>query len=139
MSDSCSLQFLNEVNLTYQRLTGFVASFYFIPIVLVPWGRFPLCHTPIRSFFDFLGSDLNLDCGLHDHVITRFVLVGIRVRLRNKVISLCDFCFLCLCHLSKKKVIFHLGTVSNHISSIYIKLERERERERERGREGGRD
>jgi len=35
----------------------------------------------------------------------------------------------------QKKVIFHLGTVSNHISSIYIKLERERER----GREGGRD
>jgi len=34
------------------------------PIVLVSWGRFPLCHT--------LLSDLNLDCGLRDHVITRF-------------------------------------------------------------------
>jgi len=29
-SDSCILQFLNELNLTYQRLTGFVASFYSI-------------------------------------------------------------------------------------------------------------
>jgi len=27
-SDSCILQFLNELNLTYRRLTGFVASFY---------------------------------------------------------------------------------------------------------------
>ena len=27
-SDSCILQFLNELNLTYQRLTSFVASFY---------------------------------------------------------------------------------------------------------------
>ena len=29
-SDSCILQFLNELNLTYRRLTGFVASFYSI-------------------------------------------------------------------------------------------------------------
>ena len=28
--------------------------------MLVPWGRFLLCHSP--------GSDLNLDCGLRDHV-----------------------------------------------------------------------
>jgi hypothetical protein len=27
-SDSCILQFLNKLNLTYQRLIGFVASFY---------------------------------------------------------------------------------------------------------------
>jgi hypothetical protein len=47
-SDSCILQFLNELNLTYRRLTGFMTSFYFIPIVLVPWGKFSLCHTPIR-------------------------------------------------------------------------------------------
>jgi hypothetical protein len=30
---------------------------------------------------------------LHDHVIMRFVSVGIRARLRNKVISFCYFCF----------------------------------------------
>jgi len=52
-SDSCIPQFLNEINLTYRRLTGFVASFYFIPIVLVPWGRFSLCHTPIKQISTF--------------------------------------------------------------------------------------
>jgi hypothetical protein len=45
--------FLNELNLIYQRLTGFVASFDFIPIVLVPWDRFLLCFTPIISFLAF--------------------------------------------------------------------------------------
>jgi hypothetical protein len=25
-----------------------------------------------QTYFGFSGSDLNLDCGLHDHVITRF-------------------------------------------------------------------
>jgi hypothetical protein len=29
-------QFLKELNLTYQKLTGFVILLYFIPIVLVP-------------------------------------------------------------------------------------------------------
>ena len=47
-SDSFILQFLNELNLIYRRLSDFVVSFYFIPVVLVPWGWFPLCHTPIR-------------------------------------------------------------------------------------------
>ena len=42
------------------------------PIVLVPWGRFPLCYTPYQTYFGFPGSNLNLDCGLRDHVITRF-------------------------------------------------------------------
>jgi hypothetical protein len=51
--DSCIIQFLNKLNLTYRRLTGFVASFYFIPIVLVPWDKFPLCHTPIRFILAF--------------------------------------------------------------------------------------
>jgi len=63
------------------------------PVVLVPWGRFPLCHTPIRPISAFPGSDLNLDCGLRDHVITRFASVGIRARLWNKIISFCYFCF----------------------------------------------
>ena len=34
--DSCIILFLNEMNLTYQRLIGIVVSFNFIPIVLVP-------------------------------------------------------------------------------------------------------
>ena len=41
----------------------------FLPIVLVPWGRFPLCHTPIRpisAFWDQI-SLLVMGC-----VITRF-------------------------------------------------------------------
>jgi hypothetical protein len=46
---STSLKFLNKLNLTYRRLTGFVASFYFILIVLVSWGKFLLSHTLIRS------------------------------------------------------------------------------------------
>ena len=42
------LNFLNELNLIYQRLTGFVASFDFIPIVLLSWNRFSLYHISIR-------------------------------------------------------------------------------------------
>jgi hypothetical protein len=34
--------------MTYQKLTGFMVSFYFILILLVSWDRFLLCHTPIR-------------------------------------------------------------------------------------------
>jgi hypothetical protein len=34
--DSYIIWFLNELNLTFQRLIVFVASFDFIPIVLVP-------------------------------------------------------------------------------------------------------
>jgi hypothetical protein len=45
--DSYIIWFLNEMNLTYQRLTGFMVSFDFIPIVLVPWDKFSLCHIPI--------------------------------------------------------------------------------------------
>jgi len=45
--------FLNELNLSYQRLTSFVASFDFILIVLVHWDMFLLCHTPIRPHSAF--------------------------------------------------------------------------------------
>jgi hypothetical protein len=118
------------------------------PIVLVPCGRFPLCHTPIRLIFGFPGSDLNLDCELCDHVITRFASIGIRARLQNKVISFCYFCFfsvplsfsvfasIFLFFMSasskqkKKKVIFHLVTVSNHIS-ILKRRKKKKERERD--------
>jgi hypothetical protein len=52
--------------------------------VLVPWGRFSLCHTPIRSFLAFQDQISILIVGC---VTTRFTLVGIRAGLRNKVIS----------------------------------------------------
>ena len=68
-SDSCILQSLNELNLTYQILTGFMMLFHFILIVLVPWGKFSLCHTSIIPILAF------------------------KARLRNKVISFCYFCF----------------------------------------------
>jgi hypothetical protein len=49
-SDSCILQFMKELNLTYRRLTSFVVSFDFIPIVLVSWGNqksnLPFSPTP---------------------------------------------------------------------------------------------
>jgi hypothetical protein len=85
---------MNELNLTYRRLNSFVVSFDFIPIMVVPWGEFSLCHTPIRPISILQESDLNRDCELCDHVIMRFTLVGIRARLRNKVISFCYFYFL---------------------------------------------
>ena len=51
--DSTILWFLNELNLTYQRLNSFVASFDFIPIMLMHWGRFSLCHTHIKPLSAF--------------------------------------------------------------------------------------
>jgi hypothetical protein len=51
--DSCILCFLNELNLTYQRLTGYITSFDFIPIVLVPWDKFSLCCTSITPILAF--------------------------------------------------------------------------------------
>jgi len=97
-----------------------------------------------QTYFGFPGSDLNLDCGFCDHVITRFASVGIRARIRNKVISLCYFRFFFSVPLGfsvfvsiflffvsasskqKKSVIFYLVTVSNHISILKKKRERER-------------
>ena len=40
-----------------------------LPIVLVPWGRFPLCHTPVRSISVFWDQISFLIVGC---VITRF-------------------------------------------------------------------
>ena len=44
------LHFLNELNWTYRRLTGLVASFFFIPIVLVFWVGFH-CITLLSDLF----------------------------------------------------------------------------------------
>ena len=51
--DSCILWFLNELKLTYQKLTDFMALFDFISIVLVSWNRFLMCHTPIKPLLAF--------------------------------------------------------------------------------------
>jgi len=105
-------------------------------------GQVCIVSHSYQTYFGFPGSDLNLDCGLRDHVITRFASVGIRARLQNKVISFCYFWFfsgplsfsvfasIFLFFVSasskqKKRVIFHLVTVSNHIS--ILKKNRERE------------
>jgi uncharacterized membrane protein len=85
-SDSCILQFLNKLNLTYKKWTSFVASIYFIPIVLVLWGRFPLCHTPIRPISAF-----------HDHIsILIMGCITTWSRGSHQLVSrgfLCYFCF----------------------------------------------
>jgi hypothetical protein len=46
-----------------------MASFYFIPIVLVPWGRFSLYNTPVRPFLAFRDQISILIVGC---VITKF-------------------------------------------------------------------
>jgi hypothetical protein len=123
-SDSCILQFLNELNLTYQRLTSFEASFYFIPIVLVPWGRFPLCHTPIRPISAFRDqiSILIVGCvttwsrGLHQLVSE---LGSETMSLSFSVFA--SFIFLFSVSVSsKKKKKLYLILLLSHISSIYI-------------------
>jgi hypothetical protein len=51
------------------------------PIVLVPRYKLSLCHTPIKpDLLDFSGIDV-FECGLRDHVITRFTSFGIRAWL----------------------------------------------------------
>jgi len=50
-SDSCIIQFLNELNLS--KINWLRGVILLIPIVLVPWGTFPLCHTPIRPILAF--------------------------------------------------------------------------------------
>jgi hypothetical protein len=67
-SDSCILQFLNKLNLTYQRLTSFVASFYSINSVGALGQVSIVSHSyqTISAFRDQI-SILIMGC-----VITRF-------------------------------------------------------------------
>ena len=51
--DSYIIWFLNELNLTYKKLSDFVMLFDFIPVVLIPWDMFSLCHTPSRPLSSF--------------------------------------------------------------------------------------
>jgi len=88
--------FSKELKTTYRIITGFVeSSLYFsfvnqyslgegfsFLIVLVPKYKLYLCHTPIKpDLLGFSGIDVFV-CGLHEHVITRFVSFGIRAWLR---------------------------------------------------------
>ena len=134
--------------MVYQRLTGFVASFYSFQQF---WSLEAGFHyvTFLSDVFWLSTEFLSLDCWFCDHVITRFASVGIRARLRKKIISslyyfsyfqwslsFSMFASIFLFFVStsskqkkKKEVIFHLVTVESY---QYIKRERERERERER-------
>jgi hypothetical protein len=98
------------------------------PIVSMPRGRFSLCHTlirPISAFRDQI-SILIVGCVTTSYPSVIFVFF-------------CSFKFFNVCvHLlvlrvcvieAKKKVIFHLVTVSNHISILKRKKERDRERD----------
>jgi hypothetical protein len=71
-----------------------------------------------------LVSELGSETRSYPSVIFRFFSVPLSFSVFASTSSSC------LRHLSKiKSVIFHLVTVSNHISILKIKRERERERE----------
>jgi hypothetical protein len=50
---SCIVLFLNELNLTYWRLISFRGIVWLHSNKVVPWGKFLLCHTPIRPLSAF--------------------------------------------------------------------------------------
>ena len=98
------------------------------PIVSVPRGRFSLCHTlirPISAFRDQI-SILIVGC-----VTTSYPSVIFVFFCSFKFFSVCvHLLVLRVCVIEvKKKVIFHLVTVSNHISILKRKKERDRERD----------
>jgi hypothetical protein len=114
------------------------------PIVLVPWGKFPLRHTPIRPISAFrdqisilivgcvttwsrgshkLVSELGTETRSYPSVI--FVFFGVPLSF-SEIASIFLF-FVSASSKPKKKVIFHLVIVSNHISILKRKKEREKE------------
>ena len=50
-------------------------SFYFNSNSVGVLGQVSIVSHSLQTYFSFTGSDLNLDCGLCDHVITRFASV----------------------------------------------------------------
>jgi hypothetical protein len=136
--DFCILRFLKKQNLAYQKINWLRSVILLHSNSVGVLGQVFIVSHSYQTFFGFPGLDLNIDCELHDHVITRFTSVGIRARLRNEVIfvyyfhffsvplsflmfGLFIFLFFVSALYKKKKrgVIFHLVIVSNHISSIY--------------------
>jgi len=118
-----------------------------IPIVLVPWDMFPLCHTSIRpiSAFQDQISILIVGCvttwsrGSHQLISelgseTRsYPSVFFSVPLSFSVFASIFLFFVSVSSKKKdkkkkKRVIFHLVTVSNHISILKRKKKKERER-----------
>ena len=111
-------------------------------IVLVPWGRFPLCHTTIRPISAFrdqisilivgcvttwswgsykLVSELGSETRSYPSVIFIFFCVP----LSFSVFASIFLFFVSASSKQKKEVIFHLVTVSNHISILQRKRDRD--------------
>jgi hypothetical protein len=44
---------LEQTESGFSKINWFRGFILLIPMVLVPWGRFPLCHTPIRLILAF--------------------------------------------------------------------------------------
>jgi hypothetical protein len=63
---------LEQIESNLSKINWLFSVFLLIPIVLVPWGRFPLCHTPIRPIFAFRDQISILIVGYVTNVITRF-------------------------------------------------------------------
>ena len=113
-----------------------------IPIVLVPWGRFPLCHSPIRPISAIRDqiSILIVGCvttwsrGSHQLVSelgseTRsypsVIFIFFSVPLCFSVFASIFLFFVSASSKQKKKVIFHLVTISNHTSILKTKRDRD--------------
>jgi len=74
MSDSCVLQFLNELaSWHHPTQSNSVGAL----------GQVSIVSHSYQTSFGFPGSNLKLDCGLCDHVITRFASnsVGAKVQV----------------------------------------------------------
>ena len=78
MSDSSVLE---RTESDLYKINWLVASFYLISIVFGALRQVSIVSHSYQNFFGFLGSDFNLDNGLRDQLIMRFVSVGIKVRL----------------------------------------------------------
>jgi hypothetical protein len=114
------------VNLTYRRLTGFHGVIILHSNSVGALGQVSIVSHSYQVYFGFLESDLNLNCGLHDYVITRFASVGIKARLRNKLISFYYFCFfnvpLSFSMLASFIFLFFVSATSKQKNKLYFIL-----------------